>query len=172
MGGENIDKKNNKRRSIILLIIGLVLVVGLSIVFVGAVGGWFSSISVVLDEEYICEDECENELINISAAKYENLIRDGKSFVVFVDQDGCIMANMVRGFVQDYSEEKGIKMLRIMFEEMKQTSLYNNVDFYPSVVIISKGKVIDWLRSDSDEDTSAYNDYDEFKAWTDGYLGK
>ena len=82
------------------------------------------------------------------------------------------MANMMREFVQDYVKEKGIKSLRIMFEEMKQTSLYDKVDFYPSVAIISKGTVVDWLKADSDEDTSAYNDYDEFRVWMDSYLGR
>ena len=172
MDREKPNKTNNKRKSIILLLIGLVAVVGFSVVFIGAVSGWFSSASIVLDEEYICGDECEGEFINISAAEYENLVSNEKSFIVFVDQDGCLMANMMREFVQDYVKEKGIKSLRIMFEEMKQTSLYDKVDFYPSVAIISKGIVVDWLKADSDEDTSAYNDYDEFRVWMDSYLGR
>ena len=72
MSEEKLGKTKSRRKSIILLLIGLVAVVGFSVVFIGAVSGWFSSVSIALDEEYICGDECEGEFINISAAEYEN----------------------------------------------------------------------------------------------------
>ena len=162
--------RNDKRKSTTMLVVGLVAIIGFSIVFIGALSGWFSSASVVLDRDYICESECDGEFIDIDASAYEDLILNEKSFIVFVDEGGCLMAEMMRGFVQDYAKEKGIKPLRIMFEEMKETSLYDKVDFYPSVAIISKGQVVDWLKADSDEDTSAYNDYDAFKVWMGSYL--
>lgn len=160
-----------KRKSILWLVVGLVVVLGLSALFVGAVAGWFSATSpITLDGEYICNGECDGEFMNVGAAEYEDLILNKRSFIIFVDQGGCIMANMMRGFVEDYAKIKGIKVYKIMFEDMKQTSLYEKISFYPSVAIISKGQVVDWLKADSDNDTSAYNDYDAFVEWMDGYI--
>ena len=69
-------KKESRGKAIIKLIIGLVLVVGGSVLFVGAVSGWFGgNTKVVLDDEYIVEGA---EFININADEYNKLIEDKK----------------------------------------------------------------------------------------------
>ena len=79
-------------------------------------------------------------------------------------------ADRLRGFVQDYAKEKGVKVYRMMFDEVKESSLHEQVKYYPSVAVLSKGKVAGWLRADADEDASAYNDFEAFKEWIDKYL--
>jgi hypothetical protein len=68
--------------------------------------------------------------------------------------------------------ETGILAYRMMFEEVKESSLYTQVKYYPSVVVVSRGRVMAYLRADSDEDADKYNDYDAFKKWMDGILQK
>lgn len=161
-------KKESRGKAIIKLIIGLVLVVGGSVLFVGAVSGWFGgNTRVVLDDEYIVEGA---EFININADEYNKLIEDKKSFIVFVDQDECKTADRVRGFSTEYMKENGVVIYRMMFSEMKKTSLHDVVKFYPSVAMISKGNVVSTLRADSNEDVEMYNDYDAFKTWMNKYV--
>lgn len=148
------------------LLVLLVVVVGGAVLFVGAASGWFSGGSVVtLDEEYYCRTECDGEYLEISGAEYEGLAEAGKSFVVFVDQGGCTTADRLRGFVKDWGMGAGVKAYRMMFSEVKKSSLGNNVKYYPSVVVVSRGKPVAWLKADSDEDAEAYNNYDAFKDW-------
>ena len=159
-----------KKKQIIGLVIALVLVVASTILFVIAVSGGFSSSQVTIDTDYLCGNECTGDFADLDASTYEQMAKDEKSFVVFVDQGGCTTADRLEGFVSDYAKNKGFQAFRIMFEEMKKTSMHENVKYYPSVVLISKGKVIWWLRADSDEDAPAYNNYDAFEDWIHRHL--
>ena len=77
--------------------------------------------------------------------------------MVFVDQGGCKTADNLRGFVLDYAKEKGLKVYRLFFGDMKETSMHDKVKYYPSVVMVSKGRIVGFLRADSDEDAVVYN---------------
>lgn len=133
----------------------------------GAVSGWFDDPKVKLDAEYYADGA---EFMKLSAGEYEGLVESKKSFVVFVDQGGCTTADRLREYVTRYMTETGILVYRMMFEEIKETSLHEQVKYYPSVAIVSKGRVVAWLRADSDEDAKMYNDYDTFKAWMEKYI--
>lgn len=152
------------------LIVLLVVVVGGTVLFVGAASGWFGSSKVVLDAEYYCGDSCDGEMMELTGAEYEELIREGGSFVVFVDQSGCTTADRIREYMTDYALETGVRVYRMMFSEARDTSLHDHVKYYPSVVIVSRGRVVGCLRADSDEDADIYNDYDVFKEWMGRYL--
>lgn len=159
-----------KQASTLSLIIALFIVIFGGILFVGAASGWFDSTKVTLDPEYICQEDCDGELMDLDAAGYEQLIVARKSFIVFVDQGGCTTADRLRGYVTDYAKEHGIKVYRMMFEQVKESSLHDAVHYYPSVAAISKGKVVGALQADSDADAPAYNDYSAFQTWIKKYL--
>ena len=153
------------------LVLGLLIVVVGGILFVVAVSGGFDGDSrAVLDAEYRCDGECGGGFMDLSPDEYERLVAEKKSFVVFVDQGGCKTADNLRGFVSDYADARGFKVYRMMFEDVKKTSLYDFVKYYPSVAVVSRGKVIGNLRADSDEDADAYNKYEAFEGWADKYL--
>ena len=61
-------------------------------------------------------------------------------------------------------------MYRMMFAEVKESSLHDQVKYYPSVVVVDKGRVRVWLRADSDEDAEMYNNYDVFNDWMGRYI--
>lgn len=150
------------------LLVLLVLVVGGAVLFVGAASGWFSGGSAVtLDEEYYCGAECDGGYLDISGEEYEELASSEKSFMVFVDQGGCKTADRLRRFVKDWAAGAGVKVYRMMFGEVKKSSLGGSVKYYPSVAVVLRGKPVAWLRADSDEDAEAYNNYDAFKKWID-----
>ncbi len=161
------SKQQNKRVGVLVITLVIVLIGG--VLFVGATSGWFDDSKVILDAEYICEENC-GKLAELNVSSYETLVKEKKSFIVFIDQDGCTMADKLEGYTDSYAEEKGVWLYKMMFSEVKQSSLYNFVKYYPSVAIISKGKVVAWLRADNAEDAEVYNDYGVFQEWMDECL--
>lgn len=157
----------NKNGGVLALVIALVVVLIGGVLFVGAVSGWFDDPKVKLDAEYYADGA---EFMELSAGEYEGLVEAKKSFIVFVDQGGCTTADRLREYVTRYMTETGILTYRMMFEEVKESSLHEQVKYYPSVVVISKGRVMGYLRADSDEDAEVYNNYDAFKAWMGKFL--
>ena len=164
-----MKKGEKKQVQVFGLIVGLVAVLFGGVLFMGAVSGWFDDVKVVLDEEYYCT-ECDGELMELANAEYEELVNRNATFVVFVDQGGCTTADNLRGFVKEWAKENGVKVYRMMFSDMKETSLHEAVKFYPSVAIVSKGKPVVWLRADVDEDAAVYNNYADFVNWITEHL--
>ncbi|MBR3322262.1 hypothetical protein IKG05_01315 [Candidatus Saccharibacteria bacterium] len=162
-----MSAEKKKQMGVLGLIVALVVVLFGGVLFVGAASGWFDNPKVTLDPEYYGEG---TQMMDLDAGGYEELVGAKKSFVVFVDQGGCTTADRLREYVTDYMGEAGIKVYRMMFEQVKESSLHDYVKYYPSVAIVSKGHVMGYLRADSDEDAAAYNDYGAFKAWISKYL--
>lgn len=155
-------KEKKKQKQILSLVIFLVVILISVTVSVGVMGGWFMDEKVTLGEEYLGDF---TDFKSISAEEYENLIDKKDSFVLLVDQYGCTTADTLREFVKKWATEKEVRVQKIMFSEMKETSLHDYVKYYPSVVVIARGKPIGFLRADSDEDAGKYNDYEAFSNW-------
>ena len=156
-----------KNRKILPLVMALIVVVLGSILFVGAASGWFDNHKVKLDAEYYADGA---EFMELTAGEYEGLIEAKKSFVVMVDQSGCTTADRLREYVTRYMTETGILVYKMMFEQVKESSLHDQVKYYPSVVVVDKGVVRAYLRADSDEDAEVYNNYNAFREWMEKYL--
>lgn len=163
--------EKKKQMGVLGLVVALVVVLFGGVLFVGAVSGWFDgSVHVKLDAEYLCGEECNEEFMELDANGYEELVHAGKSFIVFVDQDGCTTADRLREYVLDWANEAKVRVYRMMFSEVKESSLHEFVHYYPSVALISRGKVVGALQADSDADAPAYNDYEAFKEWLRAWL--
>ena len=153
------------------LLTGLLMVILGSTVFIVAVSGGFGGLSrAEVSGEYRCKGECNDGYMDLTPEKYDELVTEKKSFVVFVDQEGCKTADNLGRFVMDFAKAKGIKIFKMMFEDVKTTSLHDLVKYYPSVAVVSNGKVVGFLRADADEDSDAYNKYEAFEAWANWYL--
>ena len=165
-----MSAEKKKQMGVLGLIVSLVVVLFGGVLFVGAVSGWFDNTKVSLDAEYVCKGDCGERIMPLTVDEYEGLVKAKKSFIVFVDQDGCTTADRLREYVTNYAAEVGIKVYRMMFAEVKGMTLGEKVKYYPSVALVSKGEVVGWLRADADEDAAAYNDYGAFKEWMGKYL--
>ncbi len=156
-----MGQEKKKQLGVLGLIVALVVVLFSSVLFMGLVG-WFGEAKITLDQEYRGES---TELMDLSVSEYDELIKAKKSFVIFVDQGGCTTADRLRGYVQDWATTNEIKAYRMMFKDVKESSLHEYIKYYPSVVLVDKGRVRVYLRADSDDDAKMYNDYGEFEAW-------
>ena len=158
-----MTKKFDKKRLILvisgaaLLIIGLI---GLLVTF------------LTRDKKFPLDSDQfgSSEFIDISGEDYEKLLSEKKSFLVFVDQEGCITARGLEERLGQISREKNLKIYHIMFSDARNTSMHENVKHYPSVVIIDKGKMAAWLKADADEDKERYNSLEDLEQWLNNYI--
>lgn len=170
---KNIPKKQVKKTEIKTswLVVALIVMVVGSVLFAGAIAGWFGGGNrATIDAKDYCVESCEREFIDLTIDEYEEKINNGDSFILFVDQGGCYTADRLREFILNYSGMKGVKAYRMMFSDVRNSSLHDYVKYYPSVVVVSRGKPIVWLRADADEDSDAYNDEEAFNKWLSNYL--
>ncbi len=119
-----------------------------------------------LDDEYYAE----SMEMNIKKDEYEKLISDKKSFIVLVDKPGCITTPGMRKNMSEFPEDTQFKYYRIMWDEAKESSLHEYVKFVPSVAIVYKGQVKQWLQADRDEDTKYFENADDLKEWIHEYI--
>ena len=160
--------KKTPKFKLVLLALAAVAVFGGSILFVGAASGWFSSketpVKVVLDPEYIGNFEVKS----LDKTTYESLVEAKKSFIILSYLPGCTAKLL--SLTSDFASNNNITIYYMDFATLKTTPLHDQVKYSPSVIIIKEGEIADFLRSDKDEDTPKYNNYDDFSAWLQGKI--
>ena len=145
-------------------------VFGGGILFVGAASGWFNNqpeelaIKIALDDEYLGGFEVRA----LDIATYNELVENKKSFVLVSYLPGCT-AQIVE-FASRFGRKQGITIYYMNFSDLKDTALHEKVKYSPSMIIIYKGQILDFLKSDSNEDIEKYNDYEAFSAWLQGKI--
>lgn len=155
--------KKLSRNRLALILTGSVLII------IGIVGLIFS----VLNHQKFPLDTDQfgsAEFIDINKEEYNQLITDQKSFLVFVDQTGCITAEGLKKIATEISQEKNVKIYHIMFAEARETSLHDSVKYYPSFIIVNHGSVVSWLKADADEDVERYKNKDALEIWLNQYI--
>lgn len=164
---ESSDNRGGKQRPIWTLIAGLVAIIAFGVLMIGGIAGWFSDPKTTLDAEYYAEAV---DYTDLTAVEYEELVAQKKSFIIFVDQAGCVTAEKLHANFTEYMVQNGVRAYHMMFDELKESSLRAAVKYYPSIVIVRGGRPVAWLRADADEDALAYNNYDDLVVWLDKYL--
>lgn len=166
------DKKSNKK----LLIIAIATLVALAVfgfVFFKILGGAGKKVeveeSIILDAEYKNTDGKMIELAKNEedpARFLDELAAEKKNFVVYVSLPICNGdAAKFKQFVLDFQRKENLSFVYITSDYIKDTFIYDTVKYFPSVIIVKEGKIINYLRYDSDEDVEYYKSYDGFSKW-------
>jgi hypothetical protein len=166
------DKKSNKK----LLIIAIATLVALAVfgfIFFKILGGAGKKVeveeSIVLDAEYKNTDGKMIELAKNEedpARFLDELAAEKKNFVVYVSLPICNGdAAKFKQFVLDFQRKEKLSFVYITSDYIKDTFIYDTVKYFPSVIIVKEGKIINYLRYDSDEDVEYYKSYDGFSKW-------
>ena len=166
------DKKSNKK----LLIIAIATLVALAVfgfIFFKILGGAGKKVeveeSIVLDAEYKNTDGKMIELAKNEedpARFLDELAAEKKNFVVYVSLPICNGdAAKFKQFVLDFQRKENLSFVYITSDYIKDTFIYDTVKYFPSVIIVKEGKIINYLRYDSDEDVEYYKSYDGFSKW-------
>lgn len=150
-------------KKIIKIIILLILLIALVILVVNLSNK---------DKKFYLEDKYyeEAKINEIDKNKLESLINDKESFAVFVYQPMCITSSVFNGLLDEFTNKYNLTIYMIPFSSIKDTNLEKYVKYYPSFVIFNKGKVIDYLKADSDDDTKCYENLSDFEDWFFSYV--
>jgi hypothetical protein len=171
------DEKRKKSKKLILIAIAtLVALAVFGFILFAILGGANKKElevedSIVLDAEYkntngnqieIAKEVAETEVVPF----FENLVASKKSFVIYVSLPICNGdAAKFKEYVLDFQRKNHVSFYYLTSDYIKDTSLYQTVKYYPSVITYRDGKIVNFLRYDSDEDLEFYKSYDGFERW-------
>ncbi len=112
----------------------------------------------------------KNNVTEIKNDELKQLIDNKESFAVFVYQSMCVTSSDFESVLSDFLEDNQISIYKIAFSNIKDTDIGKSVKYYPSFIIYNKGKMIDFLEADKDEDVKYYTSKDEFESWFTKYI--
>lgn len=147
----------------ILIIIGILI--ALSLTFMGFWLYQKKQKFYVEDKYYANPIAIETELTDI-----ETLIKQKESFAVFIYQPLCTTSYGLSEILKNYSQETGLSYYTIAYAKIKDSETFNFIKYYPSFVIFKKGKMVDFLDAESDDDTNKFKEKDEFSQWLESYI--
>ncbi len=155
-----MSKRKQQRTKIVIIVIVACAVVALGSVLVIRVLH-ANPAPITLESDFYAKQE----VIDINQTEYEQLLAEQKSFVLMVDNPGCITTAKMREMIASFSEDMRFTYYRIMWPEARESSLHNYVKYFPSIVIVDKGKVVAYLQADSSEDAKYYNNATDLQDW-------
>lgn len=147
--------------------------VSFNLLFIGCIiliAGCNNNELFFLEDEYYSNYNQENTFLEIENKELNELIKDKKSFGVFIYQPMCISSNDFEQVLADFTNTYEINFYKIAFSNIKDTALGEKVKYYPSFAIFKEGKLVDYLESDKDEDIEYYKSSEGFKKWFTKYV--
>ena len=110
------------------------------------------------------------EQIDLTGEEYEEKLKSGENFIVFVDQSGCITADHLRTMLAEITEAKQLHVYHIMWADARNTSMHDSVKYYPSIVLVEHGQIRDFLQADSDDHVDYYQHTASLLDWLNTYI--
>ena len=120
----------------------------------------------MLEEKYYGE----SKFVEIDNEDYDKLISDKESFAIFIYQPLCAASSSFKEVLTEYSNTKGVVFYKMTQTKMKESKLGETLKYYPSLVIVKDGKVVDYLDANSSDDTRYYQNAENFNNWFTTYV--
>ena len=111
-----------------------------------------------------------SKLNEIDGKSLENLIEEKETFAIFVYQPLCAASEDFKKVLTTFTKENQISFYKITYAKLKETSLKETIKYYPTLIIIKEGEVVDFLETDSAEDYEYYKSSSTFKKWFTKYV--
>lgn len=103
--------------------------------------------------------------------KSDNISKNNKdNYVLFTYNNYCSLAIPCENVFEEFMKKYKIDFLSLPFDEFKNTYLYKEVKYGPSIIIVKKGKVVAYLDANNDDDLEKYQDVDIFEQWISKYI--
>lgn len=112
----------------------------------------------------------KNQFVDITSADLNNLIKEKESFALFVYQPACVTSADFEQVLYDFMETNNIQIYKISFSDLKETEIKNTIKYYPSFAVFNKGKMVDYLDANSDEDLKYYKSKEGFTKWFQSHV--
>ena len=95
---------------------------------------------------------------------------DNDTYVVFAYNNFCNFSVPCDKIFESFMTKYNIDFIKIPFDKFKETYLYNEVKYAPSIIVVSDRKVITYLDANKDEDLDKYQDEKAFEKWLNNYI--
>ena len=112
----------------------------------------------------------KNQFVDITSADLNTLIKEKESFALFVYQPACVTSADFEQVLYDFMETNNIQIYKISFSDLKETEIKNTIKYYPSFAVFNKGKMVDYLDANSDEDLKYYKSKEGFTKWFQNHV--
>ena len=146
----------------IIMVIVFIILIPLSLLF----------ITNLTKQKFTLESKYYNtgKFIDINGANLNELLNNKENFILFTYNNFCTFKVSCDEIFNESIKELNITILKIPFDEFKTTSLYNEVNYAPSVILIKDGKIIEYIDPEKNDDLSKYQDKKEFISWIKEYI--
>lgn len=144
----------------------------LSIIFVLIIIAIIISVTNENTKTFYLEDNYygKNSITEIKNDELNQLIEKKESFAIFVYQPMCVTSSDFESVLSKFLEDNQISIYKIAFSNIKDTDIGKSIKYYPSFIIYNKGKMIDFLEANKDEDIIHYSSKDGFESWFTKYV--
>ena len=110
----------------------------------------------------------QGEFVTIDSEGLKELNKD--NLIIYTYNNYCIFTTPCDEIFKVVMDKYKIDIVSVPFSELKKTDYYETVKLAPSIIIIKDGKIVTYLKADSDEDFKRYQDSEEFEKWLDKYI--
>lgn len=117
-----------------------------------------------LDDEYYGK----GKLVSIKAEDINSL--EDKTYIVFIYNNYCNLPIPCEDIFKEVAKDNDLIFYTLSYKEMQNTFFKEKIQYAPSVVIVHKGEIIDYLDANSDDDYDKYQDKNAFLNWLKNYI--
>ena len=146
----------------IIVVIGFLILTPLFLLFISNL----TKQKITLESKYYKT----GKFIDINGANLNELLNNKENFILYTYNNFCTFKVSCDEIFNESIKELNITILKIPFDEFKTTSLYNEVNYAPSVILIKEGKIIEYIDPEKNDDLSKYQDKKEFISWIKEYI--
>ncbi len=116
---------------------------------------------------YLTEKYYNNgDFINVTS----NEIPYNESYILYTYNNFCVLPVHCETIFKKVMENNKIDMLSIPFDDFKKTSLYKEVKYAPSIIIVNNGDIVSYFDANSDNDLEKYQNIAKFEEGLKEYV--
>jgi len=119
-------------------------------------------------EKFHLNNKYYNEGKFITIKNLDDLKND--SYILYTYNNFCTFNVPCEDIFKSYMEKYKIDFYGIPFDDFKKTSLYKEVKYAPSIILVKDGKIVEYLDANSNKDLEKYQDTKKFEEWINKYI--
>ena len=81
----------------------------------------------------------------------------------------CVCSTKFNSIIKEFAERNNIVIHTLDSELVSQTEI-DDIKYFPTIVVFKKGKIVDYLKSDRDDNLIYYESSEEFSKWLTSYI--
>lgn len=114
--------------------------------------------------------EARNESSIIDIDNIDELLNNKETFVLSIYLPACSSCVAFKPIVNEFSESKQVPVYQISLENIKDKEIFKDLKYTPSIAIFKEGELLSFLKANSKEDESYYENVKNLSTYISKYL--